>query len=280
VYDRLQGEIKGLMDIYIEAENFLQISVSGVKVIGGNSDVPSTYEALQLLKDLHEKLELRHEKVAQAVAERDKRYKRTEVQPLYAKGDIRMMRTVERHFENAEKQAAARSKDEHAHRIGELVRVVEEVVIAAVGSEQDEADHILDAAKTVAKNDPDRNGELLKRARDTLLAIKKSSVDLLTLFNTLEISHNSSQLEAELAQVKAQQTVDPNQIQELETEMANSETQMKEEFKRRVGVLEQDKGEIEALVKEPLTGEQKEAKEKERRLKMALEEAKRRNGQM
>jgi hypothetical protein len=280
VYDRLQGEIKGLMDLYIEAENLLQISASGVKIIGGNSDVPSTHEALELLKDLHGKLELRHEKVAQAVAERDKRYKRTEIQPLYAKGEIQKMKAVERHFENAEKQAAARAKDERAHRIGELVRVVEEVVIAAVGSEQDEADHILNAAKTLAKNDADGNEELLTRAKDTLLAIKKSSIDLLTLFNALEISHNSSQLEAELAQVRAQPTVDPSQLQELETEMANSENQMKEEFKRRVGVLEHDRGEIEALVKEPLTGEQKEAKEKERRLKTALEEAKRRNGEM
>jgi hypothetical protein len=280
VYDGLQGEIRGLMDLYIEAESLLQTSVSGVKVISGTSDVPSTHEALELLKDLHAKLELRHEKVAQAVAERDKRYKRTEIQPLYAMGDIKKMKTVERHFENAERQATARAKDERAHRIGELVRVAEEVVIAAVGSEQDEADHILKAAKSIAQDEEEGNEELLKRARDTLLAIKHSSIELLSLFNALEISHNTAQLEAELAQVKAQQTVDPKQIQELEAEMANSENQMKEEFKRRVGVLEQDRDQIEGLVKEPLTVEHREAKEKEKRLKMALEEAKRRNGQM
>ncbi|KAF2794031.1 hypothetical protein K505DRAFT_325025 [Melanomma pulvis-pyrius CBS 109.77] len=281
VYDGLQAEIKSLMDLYIESENLLQTSVSGVKTMDGKSDAPSTHEALELLKTLHAQIETRHDKVAQAVAERDKRYKRTEIQPLYAAGNIAKMKNVEKHFDNAEKQAALRAKGERSERIGELVHVVEDVVIAAVGFEQDEADHILNAARALAQDNADESHTaLLTRARDTLLAIKASSIALLGLFNALEVELNTAVLEAEIAQAKAAQgAVDPARILELEKRMEEGEKEMKLEFERRVGVLEADRKDVEALVKGGVSAEEREKSERERRLKAALEEAKRRNGQ-
>ena len=65
----------------------------------------TTEESLKLLKELHDQVEIRHDKVVNAVSERDKRYKKTEIQPLYAAGNITKMKAVEKHFENAEKQA-------------------------------------------------------------------------------------------------------------------------------------------------------------------------------
>ncbi|KAF2710273.1 hypothetical protein K504DRAFT_255524 [Pleomassaria siparia CBS 279.74] len=278
VYDSLQADIKSLMDLYMESENLLQTSVSGVKTLDGQSDVPSSQEALELLKTLHTQIETRHEKVVQAVAERDKRYKRTEIQPLYAAGNIAKMKTMEKHFDNAEKQAVLRAKGERSERIDELVGVAEDVVIMAVGYEQDEADHILDAARALAQdNADDSHADILTRAHDTLLAIKTSSIALLGLFNSLEVDHNTAQVEVEIAQAKAQ-SADAAHMKNLEVQMVEGEKLLKDEFERRVGVLEQDRPFIEALVKKKLSPEERAEKEKERRLKAALEEAKRRNG--
>ncbi|CAO2648903.1 Nn.00g098520.m01.CDS01 [Neocucurbitaria sp. VM-36] len=275
VYDGLQADIKALMDIYIEVENQLHSSVSGVKSLEGN-DTPSTKDCLELLKDLHERIEAKHEKVVHAVAERDKRYKKTEIQPLYAAGNIVKMKSVERHFENAEKQSVVRAKREKAERIGELVNIAEDIVVRAVGVEQGEIDQIIAAIKEL--DDGEGDAELLSRAHSTLTTLKSSSKTLLSLFNTLEIELNDSVLDAEVAEAKAG-AADAAKIQGLESEKAAGAKKMTDEYERRVGVLEQDEEEIRALVqskgaKVELTEEQ----EREMRLKAALEEAKRRNG--
>lgn len=276
VYDGLQAQIKSLMDLYIEAESLVQLSVSGVKSLDG-SDVATTQNSLELLRQLNDLIEARHEKVVQAVAERDRRYRKTEIQPLYAAGNITKMKTVEKHFENAERQAVLRAKSEKAERVGDLVRLAEEVIVGAVGVEQQEIDNILAAIRTIqGKGDE----ALLTRAYTTLLALKASSKSLLFLFNDLEIELNTAVLEAEIAQARVE-NAPPERLKELEKEMGDGERRIRDEFVRKVGVVEQDGEEIERLVKEKGgvvgSGEEDETKA---RMGRALEEAKRRNGDL
>ncbi|KAF2259833.1 hypothetical protein CC78DRAFT_536807 [Lojkania enalia] len=303
VYDSLQGEIKRLMEGHIEVEALLPATVSGIYALSATdvNGAPSTKEAIVLLKDLHELVELRHDKVVQAVAERDKRYKKTEIQPLYAKGEVKKMKSVERHFENAERQAVVRAKGERAERTGELVRVVEESVVRAVGTEQREIEGILSAIKNLDDGGDDAQPEAVHRARETLVMLKSSSKELLALFNKLEMQLNAAVFEAEIANAKAT-SAEPAQIQKLEGDMRDSEKKLVDEYLRRIGVIEQDAKEIEDLVaakgssgcadsdigaqtsnmNQEKGGKAKvlsEEDERERRLKAALEEAKRRNGE-
>lgn len=271
IYDTLQSDIKALMDLYIEAENILHTSVSGVESLSPENDAPSTLASLTLLQDLHNCILTRQDNVVLAVAERDKRYKKTEIQPLYASGDMVKMRTVEKHFENAEKQAIVRALRDKAGRVGELVGVAEEIVINAVGVEQREIDHIVAAIRDIDDGAGDQ--EVLSRAQDTLTHLKTSSKSLLSLFNAMEIRHNAAVLDAEIAQAKAE----GKDVKILEEEKAKGEKKFMDEFKRRVEVIEQDGDEIEKLVKEKSALSSEEV-EKEKRLKAALEEAKRRNG--
>jgi hypothetical protein len=122
IYDALQSEIKGLMDLYVESESLLHTSVSGVQSL--ERDALSTLSTLELLQDVHNAILDRQDRVVGAVAERDKRYKKTEIQPLYASGNMAKMKAVEKHFENAEKQANLRALRDKATRVGELVSVV------------------------------------------------------------------------------------------------------------------------------------------------------------
>lgn len=275
VYEGLQAEIKALMDSYVEAESLLPTSVSGVRSLEG-SDAPSTKACLGLLQELHEEIEKRQEKIIESVAERDRRYKKTETQPLYAAGNIARMKTIEKHFEAAEKQAVLRARREKAERVAEFVKLTEEVVINAVSTEQHEIDQIVAAIKDL--EDGKGDAELLARAHATLKSLKASSKALLAIFNDLEISLNSSVLEAEMAQVRAE-SADTGRLQELEQERLAGAKKMTAEYERRITVLDQDNMEIDQLVqKKSSKPERSEEQEKEHRLKAALEEAKRRNG--
>jgi hypothetical protein len=275
VYHDLQGDIAALIDLYIKAETLLQTSVSGVKAFEGG-DAPTTKVCLELLLDIHEQTEKIHDAVVKSVAERDKRYKKSEVQALYLAGNLAKMRVIEKHFEHAEKQALQRAKNEKAKRLGDLVKIVEEAVVGAATIEQNERSRIVAAIRDLKEGDT--STDILRRASETLDGLHESSKTLLTLFNRLEISLNTAEVEADIARARADGEPE-SKVQELQSEMKARETELNDEFTRRIGVLDQDRKEIEQPIK-PRSGSvgTSDEKEKEKRLKAALEEAKRRNG--
>jgi hypothetical protein len=190
------------------------------------------------------------------------------------------MKSLEKHFENAEKQATLKAKEKKADRMGELVSFVEDIVFGAVSTEQAEIDRIVTAIKELDNGTAD--SDLLSRAQDTIVALKLSSKTLLTLFNILEIDHNNAVLDVDIAQARAEGP-DAGRLQELESEKQRDAQKMTEEFERRVSVLNQIESEVAEMVqrKRKMTnGDEKDGEdvERDRRLRVALEEAKRRNG--
>ncbi|KAJ4352696.1 hypothetical protein N0V95_004021 [Ascochyta clinopodiicola] len=275
VYNDLQADITTLTDLYIEAETLLQTSVSGVKGLGGG-DAPTTRACLELLVELHEQIEKTHEQVVQAVAERDKRYKKTEIQPLFAAGNIAKMKTVEKHFEQAEKQAVLRAKNEKAERMGELLKVAEGAVVGAASIEQSERGRIIAAIRDLKLDG--NTSDILPRAHKTLALMHESSKSLLAMFNRLEIALNTAEVDADVAQARVDGAPE-SKVSDLQSGMSARETELRDEFTRRLDVLDQDRQEFEQLIKGRggSIGSNDE-QEKDKRLKMALEEAKRRNG--
>ncbi|KAG9196351.1 hypothetical protein G6011_01472 [Alternaria panax] len=265
VFTGLHGEIKILMDLYVEAKQLLQSSVRGLGSLERTDD-PSIKDCFELLRDVHEHIEKRRDRVAQLVTERDRRYKKTETQPLYAAGNISQMKTVEKHFENAEKQADFGAKREKAQRINELVQSTEGIVVDAVSDEQKEIAYVIAAIKDL--EDGAGDPEVLSHAQSTLEILKKSSKALLSLFNTLEIESNSADIDAEIAQVKAD-SADAERVGELETEKNQAEKGLIEEFERRIRVLDSDEGEITELVQKKMRKNNEDV-EKEERLRTAL----------
>lgn len=249
VYNGLEAEMHSLMDVYVEAEHLLQTSVSGIKSLEGG-DPPSTEDCLELLDAIYKQVEKRHEGVVHVVAERDRCYKKTEIQPLYATGKIAQVRDTEKHFESAEKQAALKAKREKARRIGQLVSFAEDVVVNALSTEQKEMDQIVAAIKSL--DDGTGDADLLARAHSTLDALKRSSKALLTLFNDLEVELNSAVMDADIAEAQSQ-NADAKRVQELQAEKKQGEKKLVEEYIRRVRVLESDQTELKELVERKMS---------------------------
>ncbi|KAH6403716.1 hypothetical protein HBI60_052680 [Parastagonospora nodorum] len=263
VYEALQSDIKSLMDLDVEAENLAHTSQSGVAAL--EPDSLNTLATLELLQEIHTAILDLQDKVVHTVAERDKRYKKTEISPLYARGDIAKMKAVEKHFDAAEKTAHVRALRDKAGRVGELVAAFEDIVVSAVGVEQREIERIISALRNLDDGSAD-----LSKTTETLSRLKASSKATLKLFNDLEIRHNAAVLDAEIAQAR----MEGGDVAKLEEEKRKGESKFLEEFERRVRVIEQDREEVEGLVERKGS----EDAQRERRLKAALEEAKRRNG--
>ncbi|PVI00370.1 hypothetical protein DM02DRAFT_728584 [Periconia macrospinosa] len=299
VYSTFQEQIKTLTDIYIDAESLLQTSVSGVKALEGG-DSPTTKESLKLLRDVNAQIELRHENVVLAVVERDKRYKKTEIQPLYAAGNIAKMKAVEKHFENAEKQGVARAKIEKAQRLREFNTIVTEIVVEAIGVEQGEIEGIVEALRNISPSEGEP--EIVSRANETIAALKSSTKSLLAHLHAFDVDLNNCDSEAAIAKARASNAT-ANEIAELEKEKTKNEKELKDEFDRKVKVVDQDDGLGAGIVGEkkgtsggtsgmpmaplsPPVGQDEglvrnsEEEEKRKRLEKALEAAKRRNGDL
>ncbi|EMD61963.1 hypothetical protein COCSADRAFT_162491 [Bipolaris sorokiniana ND90Pr] len=280
VYNGLQAEIKQLMDLYDEAQHLLQTSVSGIRSLEGN-DPPSTEDCLEFLEDIHKQAEKRHEGIVRIVAERDRLYKKTEIQPLYAAGKISAMKDLEKHFEAAEKQAVFNAKREKERRITHLVSFVEDIVVHALSTEHNEIDNILATIKRL--DDSTGDADTLSHAHSTLEALKHSSKALLSLFNDLEIELNSAAADAAIAQAESDKS-GVARVSELQAEKKEAEKKLVDEYTRRVRVLESDEAAIRELVASKMRNKGNKGNKgngdggKEERLRVALEEAKRRNG--
>lgn len=103
VYDNLQEGIKGLMDKYLSILRDIPDAVAGKERWNMAPGVELT-ELLEGLLELRKYVETRHEKVQAAIIERDRRFKKTVIQPLYASGNIGKMKSMEKHFEESEKK--------------------------------------------------------------------------------------------------------------------------------------------------------------------------------
>lgn len=299
VYDRLQEEIKGLMELFVECEALVKAGVAGKVALdlsshpdsaADDATPPTALQAMDAMRQLHALVELRHEKVVQAVAERDRRYKRTEIQPLYAVGNIAKMKSVERHFENAERQAVLRARGDRADRIAGLIRTLEEATVRAVGDDKAYRDAVVEAVERVAGAagvENERQREVVGRAGEVVRALARSSTELMTLFNDVEIQLDDAVFEAEIAQARAE-GADAERPKELEAEMKEGKHRLHEELKHRLQVLEEGLHEAEGLVERcggkekavTVVGAVDEEAERQARMKAALEEAKRRNGQV
>ena len=106
--------------------------------------------AMEILLVLYQKLMVRHQKAFEAVLERDRRLKKTEVAPWYALGSIEKVKRIEKRFEDAEKKAIlefCRQRDERANL---LMDVLDQNTLRGVGANQDYMESIMQAVRKIA----------------------------------------------------------------------------------------------------------------------------------
>jgi hypothetical protein len=290
VFGRLQDEIGKMMQLEDEATAVVESAVAEKRALDveGHAYVVST---IGVLLALHRALEQKHEKVADAVRERDRSYKRTQIKPLYAKGDIAEMKKLEKHFEANEKKAEVRIKLEKVERCKIVWTKVERAVTRSTKQNEEYVDEILSVVEGV-RNDKNniekieemtnKRKKLLMAARDMLKGFSTNAAQLMLHFEQVEMDLNDCEYEVSVASAKLKGE-SPEVLQNLKKEKATEDGQLKEESRKRLAHIEEDFRDAETLInnilgiKEVSAAPVNEEIEKKARLDAALREAKRRN---
>ncbi|KIW01756.1 uncharacterized protein PV09_06932 [Verruconis gallopava] len=284
VYKRCQDDIGSLIQVQNDAEDLIHISSAGASVVSESDGITSLSEAMQLLLDVHNKLELVHNEVVKAVQERDHRYKLTQTKTLYAKGDIAGMKRVEKAFEDADKKADVRSRVERAERCKRVWKIMDTEMERGAGENEDFVADIIeaveDASATCGESDKAELMIMIDKATAITDAVYEDSAVLMRLFENVDMDLNEREFEVSVASAKLKG--DPKEyFDKLQQEKRKEDAKLKAEGEKRLSAVATHRAEAKAQLKDiaKIVGESSEEREARIRQEKALADARRRNGE-
>lgn len=124
VWTRLHYEIDQLSPMYQEYTEIAHRTLAGKDMFEAASGQFALAPTMGSLLTLHQKLEVRHQKAFEAVLERDRRLKKTEISPWYALGNVTKVKQLEKQFDHAEKNAIVEfcyQRDARANRLMDVL---------------------------------------------------------------------------------------------------------------------------------------------------------------
>ena len=124
VWTRLHFEIDQLTPMYEEYTSLAHETLAGKDMFEATEGQHALAPTMSALLTLHQKLETRHQKAFEAVLERDRRLKKTEVAPLYTLGNVTKVKQLEKQFDCAEKKAIVdycKQRDARANRLMDVL---------------------------------------------------------------------------------------------------------------------------------------------------------------
>jgi hypothetical protein len=128
-YSALQEQIKSLMTQFVACRNLLEkAAAQPAPPSGSEEDTPPLPEIVDLYLELHRRIELRHEKVLEAILRRDRRYRDSVLRPLRLAGRTAKGREYEAHFVEAEKKTRLGACAARVQREEKALQVLEQRV--------------------------------------------------------------------------------------------------------------------------------------------------------
>lgn len=299
VWARLHYEMDQLTPLYDICTQMLNDATAGKEMFDEAGERVPVAPAMDTLLTLYQKLGVRHQKAFEAVLERDRRLKKTEVAPWYALGNIAKVKKIEKRFEEAEKKAIldfCRQRDERANL---LMDVLDQNTLRGVGSNQDYMESVMQAVRKIAldialgalddSTSPLPPTEVLK-AQTITSALARSSEQIVQTFHVADMLLNAADYEVSVANARLA-NADADAFKRLREAKAKEDAKLVKDLEHRMNLVRGDMvrtqdeiGKVLALLG-GVGGEgagagrrgSKEGEGREERLRVALEEAKRRN---
>ena len=298
VWARLHYEMDQLAPLYDTCTRMVINASAGKEMFDDSDSHVPIAPAMDCLLILHQKLAIRYQKAFEAVVERDRRLKKTEVAPWYALGNIAKVKKLEKRFEDAEKKAIlefCRQRDERANL---LMDVLDQNTLRGVGENQDYMESVMQAVRKIAMDvalsglEADTDGpistaEILK-AKTITSALAKSSEQIVQTFHVADMLLNEADYEVSVANAKMA-GADAASFKRLREAKGMEDLKLVKDLEHRMSLIRGDSsrthdeiGKLLALVGgvEDVVAEGVVDRERETRLRRALEEAKRRNGEL
>ena len=211
VWTQLHYEIDHLTPLYKKYTTLIKDSLVGKDMFEVSVAQFTLPPLMSALLALHQKLEVRHQKAFEAVLERDRRLKKTEISAWYTLGNISKVKELEKQFEGAEKNALVAYCQHRDERANKLMDVLDHNTLRGVGANQDYMECLLKAVRRVAfgrasasipSSDPGVGIEEVKKAKSITTALSTSSEQIVRTFHVADMLLNAADYELSVAKAK------------------------------------------------------------------------------
>ncbi|MCJ1431761.1 hypothetical protein MMC27_001116 [Xylographa pallens] len=298
VWARLHYEMDQLTPLYDICIQMLNDASAGKEMFENNGDRVPIAPAMDSLLALYQKLGVRHQKAFEAVLERDRRLKKTEVAPWYASGNIGKVKKIEKRFDDAEKKAILEFCGQRDERANLLMDVLDQNTLRGVGLNQDYMESVMQAVRKIAldvalggvEEDTIISTDEVLKAKTITAALARSSEQIVQTFHVADMLLNSADYEASVASARLA-NADAAAFKRLREAKAKEDQKLVKDLEHRMSLIRGDtsrtQDEITKLLSllghspaestPPRSTSAPADPDRESRLLAALEEAKRRN---
>ena len=205
--------------------------------------------AMDALLTLHQKLEIRHQKAFEAVLERDRRLKKTELSPLYSLGNVSQVKQLEKQFEDAEKKAIIEYCRQRDIRANSLMDVLDQNTLRGVGANQDYMEMVMKAVRRIASGrafasqpgdgEPGVGLDEVTKAKTVTKALATSSEQIVQTFHVADMLLNAADYELSVAKAKFS-GADAITFQTLKEERAKEDQKFMRDLEHRLALIRED----------------------------------------
>ena len=296
VWERLHYEMDQLAPLYEYCIRLTNEASVGRNIFENPVQRVPMHFAMDTLLVLYQKLSIRHHKAFEAVLERDRRLKKTDVAPWYALGDGPKIKKTEKRFEESEKDNILNFCREQDDRANNLMDVLDQNTLRGVGANQDYMESVMQAVRKIAldvalgvipEDTPISTDDVLK-AKTVTTALARSSEQIVQTFHVADMLLNAADYEVSVANAR-KANAKPESYKHLRTAKAQEDQKLVKDLEHRMTLIRGDTSrtldeitKLLGLVKNDSVTPTRPTSapadpEKEARMQAALEEAKRRN---
>lgn len=299
VTGKIQGEIDHLSSHYDSLRHLLKNAVTCKEMFDLQEERPEISHVLEVFLMSQAKLEVRHRKVVEAVLEKERRFRKAQLAPLYTEGKITQMKKLEKQFDLQERELileAARKKDDRAN---DLIHTIDEHTQKGIKDNQEYTEIISGGIRAFSEamshvstmDDLIDSRADLTLASSTLSYLLANSLKLTQQSNAADVILNDADYDLSVADARVA-NAGSETFKRLKEEKGQEDVKLKEDLRQRVCTVktayDMVTEQVEALVvsvkdverngmedRRPSSGGTK--PEDEGRMQRALEEAKQRN---
>ncbi|KAL8942380.1 MAG: hypothetical protein Q9216_001700 [Gyalolechia sp. 2 TL-2023] len=300
VWTRLHFEMDQLSPLYEQCSGLAHETLAGKDMFEAADGQYALAPTMSALLTLHQKLEIRHQKAFEAVLERDRRLKKTEVAAWYTLGNVSKVKQLEKQFERAEKKAIAEYCKQRNARSNRLMDVLDQNTLRGVGANQDYMEAVMKAVRRIASgrafasapaSEPGLGMDEVNKAKAVTAVLASSSEQIVQTFHVADMLLNAADYELSVATARLADA-DPPRLERLKEERAKEDAKLTRDLQHRLALIREDSRRtndeiVKLLCFLGVQGGHAQANksspsadpEHEQRVQKALEDAKRRNAQ-
>lgn len=249
VWTRLHYELDQLIPHYDQYSKLMDHTLAGKDMFEGSKEGLALGPTMSSFLALFSKLEIRHQKAFEAVLERDRRLKKTEISPWYTLNNIAKVKQLEKQFEDAEKKAIIEYCLQRDARANHLMDVLDQNTLRGVGANQDYMEALMKAVRRTASgrafasvpdtNEPTAGLEEVEKAKAITALLASSSEQVVQTFHVADMLLNSADYEVSVAKAKVAKA-DMATLAKLKEERAKEDQKLMRDLEHRLALIRED----------------------------------------